>query len=285
MMKTISGAPLSLRIARQMSRSHIRGAGFLTRALQRFGMLNMIAQYQVGNVEFCVPLARIPWDLLDLKSYESKLLEVFCQAISPLEQVTLVDCGADIGTFSSMVLSRTDRIGRIIAFEPNVDTHEVLNSNLSKLSIPFDLSSKAVGSFDGRCRLERPDYNSTDHARFIVPGEGPLEITTIDSMNIRGGDVAIKLDLEGGELEALKGARQTIAAARQCVVTVEAHPQVAERIGQDPVETLKYLDSVRKFHFIVAETRQPVSTSSPLLRSGQMEIWNVVGWTYDNELA
>jgi hypothetical protein len=60
---------------------------------------------------------------------------------------------------------------------------------------------------------------------------------------------------------------------------------VAERIGQDPVETLKYLDSVRKFHFIVAETRQPVSTSSPLLRSGQTEIWNVVGWTYDNELA
>jgi FkbM family methyltransferase len=284
-MRTISGAPLALRVARQMSRSHIRGAGFLTRVLQRLGMLDRIAQYKVGNVEFCVPLARIPWDLADLTNYESKLLEVFCQAISPLHDVTLVDCGADIGTFSSMVLSRTDTIGRIIAFEPNQDTHEILRSNLSSLSIPFELNSKAVGAFDGRGRLERPAYNSTDHARFMVPGEGPLEITTIDSMNIRDGDVAIKLDLEGGELEALKGARETIATARHCVVTVEAHPLVAKRIGQDPIETLKYLDSLRRFHFIVAETRQPVLTSAPLLRSGQTEIWNVVGWTYDNELA
>jgi FkbM family methyltransferase len=284
-MRKTSSAPLALRVARHMSRSHIRGGGFLTRVLQRSGMLNMIAQYKVGNVEFCVPLARIPWDLADLKNYESKLLEVFCQAISPLHDVTLIDCGADIGTFSSMVLSRTDRIGRIIAFEPNRDTHEVLRSNLSSLAIPFELNSKAVGAFNSRGRLERPDYNSTDHARFMVPGEGPLEITTIDSLNIRGGDVAIKLDLEGGELDALKGARETIATARHCVVTVEAHPQVAKRIGQDPVETLKFLASLRSFYFIVAETRQPVSTSSALLKSGQTEIWNVVGRTYDNELA
>ena len=69
-MRKTSSAPLALRVARHMSRSHIRGGGFLTRVLQRSGMLNMIAQYKVGNVEFCVPLARIPWDLADLKNYE-----------------------------------------------------------------------------------------------------------------------------------------------------------------------------------------------------------------------
>jgi FkbM family methyltransferase len=281
-MKTISGAPLALRVARKMSRSHIRGAGFLTRVLGRLGRLDKVARYQIGDVEFCVPLARIPWDLTDVENYESKLLEVFCRAIIPLQDVTLFDCGADIGTFSSMVRSRTDRIGKIVAFEPNVDTHEFLKLNLSSLSIPFDMVPKAVGSFEGRGRLERPDYNSTDHARFIVPGEGPLDIMTIDSMNVRGGDIAIKLDLEGGELEALKGAHQTVTSARQCVVTVEAHPAVANRTGQDSVVALQYLDSLRKFHFTVAETGRPISTSSNVLSTGQTDIWNIVGWTYDN---
>ena len=65
---------------------------------------------------------------------------------------------------------------------------------------------------------------SSDHARFLVPGDGPLEVVTIDSFGVRGGNVAIKIDVEGGELEVLKGAAETISSARKCVVTVEAQP-------------------------------------------------------------
>jgi FkbM family methyltransferase len=281
-MKTASGAPLALRIARRMSRARIRGAGVLTRALGRLGMLDMIAQYDLGRVKFGVPLNRIPWDFVDVANYEAHLIDTFCRAIAPLKNVTLFDCGADIGTFSSLVCSRTDRIARIIAFEPNPDTHEFLRSNLSNLPVLSEVISKAISCFEGRGRLERPRDNLTDHARFLVSGEGPLEVTTIDNMNVRSGDVAIKLDVEGGELEALKGAAGTIAAAHQCVVTVEAHPEVAKRIGHDPVESLQFLESVRPFHFLVAETGEFPSTSAPILRSRQTDIWNVVGWTHDD---
>jgi FkbM family methyltransferase len=281
-MKTVSGAPLALRVARRMSRSHMRGAGVLTRLLGRLGMLNVIAQYELGGIKFGVPLYRIPWDFSDVSNYEVKLIDTFCRAIAPLRNAILFDCGADIGTFSSLVCSRTDRIARIIAFEPNLDTHEFLRSNLSSLPIASEVVSKAISSFEGRGRLERPWDNLTDHARFLVSGEGPLEVTTIDSMNVRSGDVAIKMDLEGGELEALKGAAETIAAARHCVITVEAHPAVAKRIGRDPVECLQFLESVRPFHFLVAETGERPSTSAPILRSGLTDIWNVVGWTHDD---
>lgn len=281
-MKTVSGAPLVLRIARKMSRSHIRGAGFLTRLAGRLGMLNIIAQYELGHVKFGVPLRRIPWDFSDVANYEAELIDTFCRALAPLRNAILFDCGADIGTFSCLVCSRTDRIVRIIAFEPNLDTHEFLRSNLSSLPLASEVVSKAVSSFEGRGRLERPADNLTDHARFLVPGEGPLEVTRIDCMNVRGGNVAIKMDLEGGELEALKGAAEMIAAARQCVITVEAHPAVAKRIGRDPVECLQFLESVRPFHFLVAETGERPSTSAPILRSGQTDIWNVVGWTHDD---
>jgi hypothetical protein len=105
-------------------------------------------------------------------------------------------------------------------------------------------------------------------------------VITIDSLNVRGGDIALKLDIEGGELEALKGAAETIVSARECVVTVEAHPVVAKRVGQDPVECLQFLESLRHFQFLVAETGERPSTSAPLLRTGQTDIWNVVGWTH-----
>jgi FkbM family methyltransferase len=253
----------------------------MTRTLLRLGMLNQIAQYQLGQITYRVPLCRIPWDFQDVLNYEAELVDLFCRAVAPLRDVVLFDCGADIGTFSSLILARTDRIARVVAFEPNRDTHEFLRFNLSNLPVPTEIVAKAISSFEGRGRLESPSHNLTDHARFLVPGDGPIEVTTLDGMNVRGGDVAIKTDLEGGELEALKGAALTIAAARNCVVTVEAHPDVARRTGYDPVNCIQFLQTLRPFHFRVAETGERPSLSQPMIRNGQKQIWNVVGWTHE----
>src|SRR5579859_91062 len=84
-MKTIRGAPLGLRVARTMSRSQMRGAGMLTRLLTRFGRLDRIATYDLGTVEFRVPLGRIPWDFPDVMLYEAKLIESFAKAVDALQ--------------------------------------------------------------------------------------------------------------------------------------------------------------------------------------------------------
>src|SRR5437667_517675 len=199
-MKAISGAPLGLRLARKMSRSRFpRGAGALTRLLGRLGRLDRIAQYELGPVKFGVPLSRIPWDFADVANYEAELVASFSLALAPLGNVTLFDCGADIGTFSALVCSRTDRIAQILAFEPNSSTQPFLKFNLDNLGIPYHMVPKAVSNFSGYGHRERPPENVTDHARYLVPGEGLLEVTTIDSMNVRGGDIAMKLDIEVGE--------------------------------------------------------------------------------------
>ena len=273
-----------LRIARRMSRSNIRGAGVFTRLLRRLGMLNVMAQYRLGDSKFSVPVNRIPWDSIDVANYEKDFVSAFCCALSSSNNVTLFDCGADIGIFSALVCSQTRNIARIVAFEPSQAAHEVLSFNLSNLGLPFALVPKAVGSFQGCGRLERPRTNLTDHARFLVPGAGPIQVTTIDSMEVRGGDVAIKLDLEGGELEALKGARQTITSARECLIGLEANPVVVNRTRTDPVECLRLLESMRRFHFLVAETGETPSVSGPLLRDGQTKIWNIVAKSQDGAL-
>jgi FkbM family methyltransferase len=265
-----------------MTRWGFRGGDRLVEIFGRFGMLNVIAQYQLGRgVSFNVPLFRADtcWDQRDIEEYENRLIHGFCLLLEPLSDVVLFDCGADIGTFSSLVCSQTSRVSRVIAFEPNPDVEGFMKRNLSQLPIPARAITKAVGSFEGSGRLEVPVYDNSDHARFLVPGEGPFEVVTIDSIGVRGGDVAIKIDVEGGELEVLKGATETIMSARKCVITVEASPRVAMRTKRDPVECLRFLRSLRTFNFVIAETQETPLLSSPIIKDGQKATRNIIACT------
>jgi hypothetical protein len=97
---------------------------------------------------------------------------------------------------------------------------------------------------------------------------------------VRGGNIAIKIGVEGGELEVLKGAVETISSAPHCVITVEANPRVAKRTNRDPIECPRVLETVRQFEFVVAETNKSPLMSCPLIQEGQKAIWNVIAWTH-----
>jgi FkbM family methyltransferase len=281
-LKTITRPPLLLKLAKTMIRRRIRGGHRLVGILERWGMLNVVVQYQLGRgVTFCVPLFRADtrWDQRDIEEYEKQLINSFCRLLEPLCDVVLFDCGADIGTFSALVCSQTSHVARVIAIEPNPGVAEFMTRNLSHLGVPSKAITKAVSCCTGSGRLAVPDYDNSDHARFLVPGDGPLEVVTIDSFGVRGGNVAIKMDVEGGELEVLQGAAETIGSARTCVITVEAHPRVSLRTKRDPVECLRFLQSLRPFRFVIAETAESPLMSSPLVKDGQNSVCNVIGWT------
>jgi hypothetical protein len=264
--KTVTQAPLLFRLAKTMTRWGIRGGTRLLGIFGQLGMLNVVAQYQLGRgVSFSVPLFRADscWDKRDLEEYERQLIQSFCGLLEPLFDVVLFDCGADIGTFSALVCSQTSRVTRVIAFEPNRDVAGFMKRNLSQLPISSNAVTKAVGCCKGTGRLEFPTYDNSDYARFLVPGDGPLEVVTIDSF----------------ELEVLKGAAETISSAQKCVITVEANPRVATRTKRDPVECLRFLQSLRPFRFVIAETKESLVTSSPIIKDGEKDNRNVIGWT------
>src|SRR6202051_1127104 len=160
-LKTVTRAPLLLRLAKTMTRWRIRGGNRLVGIFGQLGMLNVVAQYQLGRgVSFNVPLFRADtcWDQRDLEDYEKRLIHSFCRLLEPLSDVVLFDCGADIGTFSALVCSQTSRVSQVIAFEPNPDVAGFMKRNLSQLQIPSRAITKAVGCFKGTGRLEVPDY-------------------------------------------------------------------------------------------------------------------------------
>jgi FkbM family methyltransferase len=157
--------------------------------------------------------------------------------------------------FSVLLLSKIDRITKVIAFEPNDDSYAILQKTLAEQPCESSALRRAVSDFSGFGELKSPDYDQDDTGRYLSPVDfGGFSISTVDDVLIeRPVYCILKIDVEGGELPAIKGARACIEAAKGVIVAVEAHPKVAARTGIDPIEVLRFLEKLRPFEFAVAE--------------------------------
>jgi len=238
---------------------------------QRLWVDQVVTYPLCSEVSLAVPIGTKErcWDLHDVLEYESHLIAAFLLVLDSFSEVTLFDCGADIGLFSSVVCSRSDRISRVLAFEPNPKVQATFQSNIKRLP-NGEAHAIALSSFEGFGRLERPNYANGDHGQYLARADSGIPVATIDSFNILGGDVAIKLDVEGGELDVLRGARKTIHHASHCMLTLEAHPEVYKRTGVGPADCMIFLESIRPFRFVIAETGRRVNTSDDIIDSDRV---------------
>src|SRR5258708_26474403 len=167
-----------------MIRSGIRGGDRLINMAASRGQLDLIARYRLGNMVVHMPFYREDnrWDELDLQDYEAPLVNSFSKAVEKHPGVTLFDCGADVGVFSALVVSRCPNIKRVLAFEPNSEVFEILQTNLAALHLPATAFLKAVSSFTAKGTMVRPPYDPTDHGRYLAPGDGDIDATTVDSL-------------------------------------------------------------------------------------------------------
>lgn len=131
----------------------------------------------------------------------------------------VLDCGANIGVFVWKALSRG--AGLVVAIEPSPRTLDALRRNFeseirAKRVIVYP---KGVWSRDAEMELTINETNQG--ANSVLPGEGlpkvRVPLTTIDKivaeLDLRRVDF-IKMDIEGAEKEALRGASDTIKRFR-----------------------------------------------------------------------
>lgn len=159
------------------------------------------------------------------------------------------DVGANTGYFTRLAL-RTMRDGVVVAFEPDPAWHEALSS-LDPRRV--ELRPEAVGGTDGRGRLVSvpdacsrlesalPDTTAqTTSASIIVRSLDGL----LDEGVLRSPD-AVKIDVEGSELDVITGAERTLATARTLVVECHSMPlfrDVLDRVidsGFDRIQTTR----------------------------------------------
>jgi FkbM family methyltransferase len=160
----------------------------------------------------------------------------------------VVDVGANTGYYTLLALDKVGPEGRVIAIEPSADAFEMLGFNVDQNSlgsraILFQCAATATA---GRRRLYGFEGNSA--LSTLVPTESatgnedvvgrPLD-DLIDPQ-LRRRIKLIKIDVEGSEIEVLRGATETLAAlpeTGQLVVEVTVDSQGRS----EPVEWLRAL--------------------------------------------
>ena len=153
---------------------------------------------------------------------------------------TVLEAGANVGAYTMLFAQWAGPSGRVFAFEPDrrayagLQAHAVLNGVSDRVTaVPSAIA-------DGReSRLRFEVGTSSGVSRIVAraneaAGVEEVEAISIDRFCGQRGIVprVIKIDVEGAELAALRGARETIAAAGSALqLFVEMHPHLWPEIG------------------------------------------------------
>ena len=123
----------------------------------------------------------------------------------------VVDIGAHIGTFAIPI---SKEVENVIAFEPSTEAFALLSRNAKENNVSVQLVNKALGSEKGSGTLVVRNASNAG-ANTLMSG-GDILVTTLDD-EVKHADL-IKIDVEGMELEVLRGGTRLIECARPVVL-------------------------------------------------------------------
>ena len=170
----------------------------------------------------------------DYTTREDEIVEHF----RPKEGDIVVDVGAHIGRYTIIASKRVGESGKVIAIEAHPGNFEMLNRNvkLNKLTNVTALNY-AVYSKESKLKLYVPGeesgftiYNTitTNRAKpeekFIEVNANTLDNILLQQNGISHADINwIKIDVEGAELEVLKGASSILSKSKDISLLIEIH--------------------------------------------------------------
>lgn len=117
-----------------------------------------------------------------------------------------VQAGGNCGVWP---LALADRFQQVYTFEPEPLNYQCLSENC-KGRTNVVVSNQALGYARTSVGIGYPEGRDNMGACAVTP-DGTIPLVRIDDLQLDACDL-IQLDIEGFEVEALKGARQTIAA-------------------------------------------------------------------------
>jgi len=156
-------------------------------------------------------------------SYEDELELLFRDSVDV--DYTFIDCGANYGYWSVLVSSKPFGAHKAIAIEPSAQNFPKLANNARINGGRFEAMKCAIGSGRGTARL-----SGTKHEAFSIAGDQSdgeeVPVIALDNLIDDGkvsatGKYLIKLDVEGVEIEAIKGGSRLLQT--DSVVLCEEH--------------------------------------------------------------
>jgi FkbM family methyltransferase len=157
---------------------------------------------------------------------------------------TVLEGGAHLGFVTVHAARAVGPHGRVVTFEPNVEVHGVLRENLAANGVAerVSLVAKALGEASGTARFYLRE--DTSSLLDLAPEARPTDVEVVRAdEELAGGVDVIKLDVEGSEVAALRGAERLFTgAAPPRAVFVECFPRLLEAAGTSEAELVSLLE-------------------------------------------
>lgn len=158
------------------------------------------------------------------KVFETEVVNLALDHIKP--GTVVLDVGANFGQMSVMFAGRTGPAGKVYSFEADDFVFEILGKNVDANGLQGRVLPVfgAVHDVDG----DILHFPLQDFERWSTYGSygidynasvgRPVKTLTIDSLGIDEPVSFMKVDIQGGDLQAMKGAQKTIARNRMPII-------------------------------------------------------------------
>jgi len=219
--KALIPEPIELILRRMRRYSH----GFQEKRFKpyiiRKNVEGVVFDYWIGDIT-----GRQWYDINDPDWIEMKLEMRFIRdhLIQPGD--VILDCGAHHGRSTIVLSNWVGDEGKIVAFEPHPKNAEILQKNIELNNLRnIILVQKAIGQKNGRIQI-----TGESNSLVITKGTGvEVEMTSLDEYSGLNPNF-LRIDVEGFEVEVLKGAKNILATRPK--LAIEIHTR-----------TLKHFDS------------------------------------------
>ena len=192
-------------------------------------------------------------DYFNMTGREEEILKHF----NPNMGDTVIDIGAHLGRYTLISANRVGKSGKVISIEANPVVLKKLKKNIelngltNTTSLNFAVYSKKtkIKLFFPNEGLKNTIYNTIVSDRFTSEKFIEVNADTLDNIlyytGIKVDNINwIKIDVEGAELEVLKGAHNILSKSKDIAILIEIH-NLAE--GRNLYENI--MDLLKTYNF------------------------------------
>lgn len=191
---------------------------------------------------------------------------------------TAIDIGAHAGTFLDIVLASAPA-GRHLAFEPLPDQARRLRADYPQVDVHEVALSDGTGTAEFLHVRENPGYSGLRRGSYPAPYT-PERITVrrarLDDL-VREDDVPrlVKIDVEGAELEVLRGGVQTLARHRP-VIVFEHYAPHADAYGTTATDLHALLVGELGLRVFDIDGHGPLSAAAMQRTADRRSVWSYI---------
>jgi FkbM family methyltransferase len=229
-----------------------------------------------SDATFAFPYGDGYWSKLLDRSfrYEDELELLFRDSVAV--DYTFIDCGANFGYWSVLISSAPYGSHKAIAIEPSSQNFAKLKNNANINGNRFEAVKCAIGASKGTARLSGTKHEAFSIAGDAASGGEDVPVMALDDLLADGrisanGKYLIKLDVEGVEIEAIKGGTRLLQG--DIILLCEEH-------GNDPHHTVsRYILEQTPLKLIVYDPRsQRLETVTELSILDRIKVSSNIGY-------